>query len=62
VSSRYSDDRLFEVVVCRPGDETPLYRIVTRRTHLRESIEEEMRDRRRIHETNQALAGSAAAQ
>jgi hypothetical protein len=31
---RYSDDRLCEVVVCRPNDETPLYRIATRRTHL----------------------------
>jgi hypothetical protein len=26
----YSDDRLCEVVVCRPGDDTPLCRIVSR--------------------------------
>jgi len=26
---RYSDDRLCEIVVCRPGDDTPLYWVVT---------------------------------
>jgi len=34
---RYSDDRACEVVVCRPNDQTPLYRIVSRRAHPRES-------------------------
>jgi hypothetical protein len=28
---RYSDDRLCEIVVCRPSDDTPLYRVVTTR-------------------------------
>jgi hypothetical protein len=27
---RYSDDRLCEVVVCQPNNDTALYRIVTR--------------------------------
>ena len=39
---RYSDDRLCKVVVCRPHDETPLYRIVARRAHLGDSIGEAM--------------------
>jgi uncharacterized protein YbaR (Trm112 family) len=49
---RYSDDRLCEIVVCRPNDKTPLYQIVTRRTQLGESISKAMREARRIHETN----------
>lgn len=49
---RYSDDRLCEVVVCRPADETPLYRIVSRRAHLGDSITEAMREARRLYEIN----------
>ena len=45
---RYSDDRLCEVVVCRPHDETPLYRIVARRSHLGDSIGEAMREAHRL--------------
>jgi hypothetical protein len=47
---RYSDERLCEVVVCRPNDETPLYRIVSRRAHLGEGLTEAMRDARRLYE------------
>jgi hypothetical protein len=47
---RYSDDRLCEVVVCRPSDETPLYRIATRRSDLADSITEAMREVRRVYE------------
>jgi hypothetical protein len=45
---RYSDDRLSEVVVCRPNGRQPLYRIVTRRADLRESLTEAMREARRL--------------
>lgn len=31
---RYSDDRLCEIVVRLRSDDTPLYRIVSRREHL----------------------------
>jgi hypothetical protein len=47
---RYSDDRLCEVVVCRPNDEMPLYRIATRRVQLGESITEAMRTARCLYE------------
>lgn len=47
---RYSNNRLCEVVVCRPSNEAPLYRIATRRTHLGESITEAMREARRLYE------------
>ncbi len=30
LSIRYSDDRLCEVMVCRPSDDVPLYGIVSR--------------------------------
>jgi hypothetical protein len=45
---RYSDDRLCDVVVCRPNDPAPLYRIVTRRVNLGESLTEAIREVRRI--------------
>ena len=35
---RHPDDRLCEVVVCRPGEEMPLDRIATSRAELGESI------------------------
>lgn len=46
---RYSDDRLCEVVVFRPDDGTPLYRIVTHRAALSGSIDEAMREARRLY-------------
>jgi hypothetical protein len=47
---QYSDDRLCEVVVCRPRDDVPLYRIVSRRAQLGESITEAMLEVRRLYE------------
>jgi hypothetical protein len=46
---RYSDDRLCEVVVCRPNDGTALYRIVTRPPDLAGSLTEAMREARRLY-------------
>jgi hypothetical protein len=46
---RYSDDRLCEIVVYRPGEKTPLYRIVGRREHLAASIDEAMREARHLY-------------
>ncbi len=45
---RYSDDRACEVVVCRPNEHTPLYRILTRRADHGESLTEAMREARRL--------------
>jgi hypothetical protein len=45
---RYSDDRLSEDLVCRPNDPEPLYRIVTRRANLSESLTEAMQEARRL--------------
>jgi hypothetical protein len=44
---RYSDDRLCEVVVCRPGGRKR--RIVGRREHLGASIDEAMREARHLY-------------
>jgi hypothetical protein len=46
---RYSDDRLCEIVVYRPREKTPLYRIVGRREHLGASIDEAMREARHLY-------------
>jgi hypothetical protein len=35
---RYSDDGLCEVVVCQPNEGTAIYRIITRRADLGESL------------------------
>jgi hypothetical protein len=45
---RYSDDRLCDVVACRPNNPEPLYRIVTRRANLDESLTEAMQEVRRL--------------
>jgi hypothetical protein len=58
---RYSDDHLCEIVVCQPSDETPLYRIATRRAHLGESITEAMREARRPYEITPWPIGGGAA-
>lgn len=47
---RYSEDSLCEVILCRPGDDVPLYRIVSRRVQLDESITEAMLEARRLYE------------
>jgi hypothetical protein len=45
---RYSDDRLCEVVVSRPNDPAPIYRIVTRHADLGGSLAEAMKEARRL--------------
>jgi hypothetical protein len=45
---RYSDERLCEIVICRPNDAAPLYRIATRRADLGESLTEAMHEARRL--------------
>jgi hypothetical protein len=39
----------YVVTACRPGEETPLYRIAGRREHLGASINEAMREARRLY-------------
>ena len=56
---RYSDDRLCEVVICQPGDETPLYRIVTRCADLGDRITGAMREVRRVYEATLGPIGGA---
>jgi hypothetical protein len=47
---RYSDDRLCEVVVCQPNNDTALYRIITRRAALGRSLTEATQEARRLYE------------
>ena len=53
---RYSDDRLCEVVVCQPDNDTAFYRIVARRADLGASPTEAIQEARR----NGASASIAA--
>jgi hypothetical protein len=46
---RYSDDRLCEVVVCQPSEGNAIYRIITRRADLGESLTEAMQVARRLY-------------
>jgi hypothetical protein len=46
---RYSDDRFYEVVVCQPNQGPAIYRIVTLRADLGESLTEAMQETRRLY-------------